>query len=905
MEQNNVKRSSCRYISSAIVGSIENLFYRYGYAIGCHPWRFIIGCLSIVILSSLGILRFHQEKHPMRLWIPPGSDFARDTEWLMKQFREGIRVQSILVTAPDVLQPEVLQQLAKIHHQVTKLASPSGIAWEDVCFRIPVISFNVRKKRETTEDGSVFDDLPFGFEEETDDNSWKNFDPSIVLPLGMYCAIVNSLETACLERSLLELWKYDTDELESVTPQRIREDLNKTISPVLGHPVNFTHLLGGIKRNEAGEIVSAASLLSQYMIHVNFSAVNLDETGNGAGTADWATAPVLEWEKQFLQFMSHASKDVEGMQVYYEAGRSYGDISEAAIFQDIDKLIIGIALMFIYVQVILSKFNMVEFRFILANVGLLCIGMAFVVACGICSVLGISYGPVHTALPFLLMGIGVDDMFVIMACWNNLTPAERQMSIPEKMGRTLQHAGTSITITSLTDVIAFMVGATTILPSLQSFCLYAAVGVLVTYVFQATFFVAVFVLDERRVQNSRNGLLFCIKHHDYKPNTCSQMDLSKRIFHILYNYVILTIPGQVFIVLLTAGFAAISIKGNMDLRQKFDPVWFLPERTHLYQFIKEQSTYYPDMGQHAGVFFGSLNYSAEIPKIKQLAEQLRKESDILKDVEDWYDGFENYVNVNFGYNLPHDTLSDDEFSNLLSRYLFSPSGASYQKNFRFDGNLSCGIPAPPVTVSSFDFKFKLFHGPEESLPAMNRVKKLVREANFTTGDQFATVWGKIFANWVTDEVNVAGMMYFWGLTIDIVSCIGLELAAGLCVDYAAHIGHTFLTCSGTRKERALKTVEDIGPAIMSGGTATLLALVVLANSESYIFVSFFKIFLLVVCFGLFHGVVFLPVILSVIGPAPYQKLCNADVQLQSNKLYDLCDMGKDEERKMSSQEEPS
>ncbi|XP_066996697.1 patched domain-containing protein 3 isoform X3 [Anabrus simplex] len=864
MEQNNVKRSSCRYISSAIVGSIENLFYRYGYAIGCHPWRFIIGCLSIVILSSLGILRFHQEKHPMRLWIPPGSDFARDTEWLMKQFREGIRVQSILVTAPDVLQPEVLQQLAKIHHQVTKLASPSGIAWEDVCFRIPVISFNVRKKRETTEDGSVFDDLPFGFEEETDDNSWKNFDPSIVLPLGMYCAIVNSLETACLERSLLELWKYDTDELESVTPQRIREDLNKTISPVLGHPVNFTHLLGGIKRNEAGEIVSAASLLSQYMIHVNFSAVNLDETGNGAGTADWATAPVLEWEKQFLQFMSHASKDVEGMQVYYEAGRSYGDISEAAIFQDIDKLIIGIALMFIYVQVILSKFNMVEFRFILANVGLLCIGMAFVVACGICSVLGISYGPVHTALPFLLMGIGVDDMFVIMACWNNLTPAERQMSIPEKMGRTLQHAGTSITITSLTDVIAFMVGATT-----------------------------------------------------------------------------------VFIVLLTAGFAAISIKGNMDLRQKFDPVWFLPERTHLYQFIKEQSTYYPDMGQHAGVFFGSLNYSAEIPKIKQLAEQLRKESDILKDVEDWYDGFENYVNVNFGYNLPHDTLSDDEFSNLLSRYLFSPSGASYQKNFRFDGNLSCGIPAPPVTVSSFDFKFKLFHGPEESLPAMNRVKKLVREANFTTGDQFATVWGKIFANWVTDEVidtelyrnmilvcacvmictliliinlvtcffifvcviltlvNVAGMMYFWGLTIDIVSCIGLELAAGLCVDYAAHIGHTFLTCSGTRKERALKTVEDIGPAIMSGGTATLLALVVLANSESYIFVSFFKIFLLVVCFGLFHGVVFLPVILSVIGPAPYQKLCNADVQLQSNKLYDLCDMGKDEERKMSSQEEPS
>jgi len=31
-------------------------------------------------------------------------------------------------------------------------------------------------------------------------------------------------------------------------------------------------------------------------------------------------------------------------------------------------------------------------------------------------------------------------------------------------------------------------------------------------------------------------------------------------------------------------------------------------------------------------------------------------------------------------------------------------------------------------------------------------------------------------------------MYFWGLTIDTVSCIDLVLAIGLCVDYAAHIG---------------------------------------------------------------------------------------------------------------------
>ena len=88
--------------------------------------------------------------------------------------------------------------------------------------------------------------------------------------------------------------------------------------------------------------------------------------------------------------------------------------------------------------------------------------MAYAVACGICSLLGIPYGPVHTALPFLLLGIGVDDMFVILACWKNLNLGNRKVSLPEKMGWTLQHAGVSITVTTVTDIAAFLVGSLTV-----------------------------------------------------------------------------------------------------------------------------------------------------------------------------------------------------------------------------------------------------------------------------------------------------------------------------------------------------------------------------------------------------------------------------------------------------------
>ena len=55
-------------------------------------------------------------------------------------------------------------------------------------------------------------------------------------------------------------------------------------------------------------------------------------------------------------------------------------------------------------------------------------------------------------------------MFVIMECWYNLNsdPAMAALPIPERMGRTMKHAGVSVTVTSITDVFAFGIGACTV-----------------------------------------------------------------------------------------------------------------------------------------------------------------------------------------------------------------------------------------------------------------------------------------------------------------------------------------------------------------------------------------------------------------------------------------------------------
>ena len=112
-------------------------------------------------------------------------------------------------------------------------------------------------------------------------------------------------------------------------------------------------------------------------------------------------------------------------------------------------------------------------------------------------------------------------------------------------------------------------------------------------------------------------------------------------------------------------------------------------------------------------------------------------------------------------------------------------------------------------------------------------------------------------------------MHSWDITIDVVSSVNVIIAIGLCVDYSVHMCHAFLTVSGTRKQRAKAAIVDMGVAVLNGGFSTLIAFILLAGSDSHVFSVFFRIFLLVIIFGLFHGLILLPVMLSLIGPSPY------------------------------------
>ncbi len=58
----------------------------------------------------------------------------------------------------------------------------------------------------------------------------------------------------------------------------------------------------------------------------------------------------------------------------------------------------------------------------------------------------------------------------------------------------------------------------------------------------------------------------------------------------------------------------------------------------------------------------------------------------------------------------------------------------------------------------------------------------------------------------------------------------------------------------------------MGSSVFHGGFSTFLAIIALANANSYIFVVFFRLWFGIIVFGMSNGFLLLPIILSYVGP---------------------------------------
>uniref|UniRef100_A0A914YA02 SSD domain-containing protein n=1 Tax=Panagrolaimus superbus TaxID=310955 RepID=A0A914YA02_9BILA len=137
--------------------------------------------------------------------------------------------------------------------------------------------------------------------------------------------------------------------------------------------------------------------------------------------------------------------------------------------------------------------------------------------------MGFRFGTILCVTPFLVLAISVDDAYLMINSWQRIRKEKRELDSisatihgkipsPSEDDETLQSilAGVfidtapSITITTLTNVLAFGVGALTPTPEIQLFSIGNAVAIIVDYIYQWTVYGS-FMAIYGRIELSANG----------------------------------------------------------------------------------------------------------------------------------------------------------------------------------------------------------------------------------------------------------------------------------------------------------------------------------------------------------------------------------------------------------------
>ena len=120
--------------------------------------------------------------------------------------------------------------------------------------------------------------------------------------------------------------------------------------------------------------------------------------------------------------------------------------------------------------------------------------------------------------------------------------------------------------------------------------------------------------------------------------------------------------------------------------------------------------------------------------------------------------------------------------------------------------------------------------------------------------------------------------------------INLIMCIGFSVDFSAHVSYHFMSRQNrTSPERVRDSMYALGLPIIQGACSTVIGVIGLAMAPSYIFITFFKMVFLVIVLGALHGLILLPVLLSLFGPGTCDKTSRLDSKKSAPAVVSSCE----------------
>jgi len=348
------------------------------------------------------------------------------------------------------------------------------------------------------------------------------------------------------------------------------------------------------------------------------------------------------------------------------AQRSADDEFERGILRDIPLMPLVFVLMAVFTAGIFYQQR--GSRMLLGLGAVLAVFLSIVSGYGLLFCIGVPLTSMTQILPFCIFGIGLDDAFIIFGSY------QRRGSIVNPVDRihaTLEDVGLSITLTTCTSVVAFGLGALSSIPAIRWLCMYAFPTIGFVWLYQITFFVALIVLDEQRLQQSRRDGCTCLqapmRSEEEQDEEIKEPFVDRFMASLAER---LLQPGIQVLVLVSfvilGGFAAYS---TTLLRQEFKFIDVLPADSYVVDYFQVLEEYTGRSSQSSYVYFRKVNQSD--PSIQTQMMEYTEDLVTIKGIEQspeffWLADFQAFV--------ANETNTTD-FVTQMNEFLATPSYA--------------------------------------------------------------------------------------------------------------------------------------------------------------------------------------------------------------------------------------